>query len=201
MLTADGLELKIYYDRISYPYEFHFLEEGTNKVLAEPVTGEAKFGETVSCNARDFAGYELIGEEIRSMTIAVEDNVVIFYYKPMYTTLTITKSGADTTKDENQSFIFNVVGDPYDEDVADINMNIVITGNGTKTIEHLPVGEYVVTEITEWSWRYTPDTGMVRVEAADPDTIYNAPFENERTNIFWLSGDSFARNWFNGSKN
>ena len=23
---------------------------------------------------------------------------------------------------------------------------------------------------------------------------------NERTNIFWLSGDSFARNWFNGSK-
>ena len=201
LLTADGLELKIYYDRVSYPYVFRFLEEGTDKVLAEPVTGEAKFGATVSCDARTFAGYELIGDVTRSMTIAVEDNVVTFYYKPMYTTLTITKSGADTTKDENQSFIFNVVGDPYDEDVAYINMNIVITGNGTKTIEHLPVGEYTVTEITEWSWRYTPGERMVRVVAADPDTIYNAPFENERTNIFWLSGDSFARNWFNGSKN
>lgn len=87
-LTTAGLVLNLFYDRIVYPYEFRFLEQGTNKKLAEPITGRDRYEALVSEAAKEIAGYTLVSAATQSMTIGVEDpenvaqnNVKTFYYK------------------------------------------------------------------------------------------------------------------------
>ena len=86
-LTADGLVLNLYYDRIKYPYEFRFLEQGTDKELANPETGTARYQARVTQTAKDIPGYTLASDENQYIDIAIEDpankaekNVRIFYY-------------------------------------------------------------------------------------------------------------------------
>ncbi len=86
-LTAEGLVLNLYYDRIEYPYEFRFLEQGTNTVLAEAVTGKARYQAQVTQAAKVIPGYTLVSQENQAINIAIEDpanvannNVRIFYY-------------------------------------------------------------------------------------------------------------------------
>ena len=80
-----GLVLKLYYNRNLYPYEFKFLEQGTNEVLADSVTGEARYGAQVTQNAKEIPGYTCQSNAL-SMIIQIEDgetaekNVRIFYY-------------------------------------------------------------------------------------------------------------------------
>lgn len=85
-LTAAGLVLNLYYDRIEYPYEFRFLEQGTDKELAASVTGNARYQAQVTQKAKDIPGYTLVSAENQAINIAIEDgttavkNVKIFYY-------------------------------------------------------------------------------------------------------------------------
>ena len=88
-LTAEGLVLNLYYDRIEYPYEFRFLEQSTNYELTGPVTGSARFGAQVTQAAKTIPGYKLVSgvSENQAITIAIEDpadeaskNVKTFYY-------------------------------------------------------------------------------------------------------------------------
>ena len=86
-LTVAGLVLNLYYDRIEYPYEFRFLEQGTtDKKLADAVTGNARYQAQVTQRAKDIPGYTLVSAENQAIHIAIEDgttaveNVKIFYY-------------------------------------------------------------------------------------------------------------------------
>lgn len=86
-VTEEGLVLNLYYDRIEYPYEFRFLEQGTDKVLADAVTGSARYQARVTQTAKDIPGYTLASDENQYIDIAIEDpadnaekNVRIFYY-------------------------------------------------------------------------------------------------------------------------
>lgn len=86
-LTADGLVLNLYYDRIEYPYEFRFLEQDTDKVLADPVMGNARYQAQVTQIAKTIPGYTLVSAENQAINIAIEDpadvaskNVRTFYY-------------------------------------------------------------------------------------------------------------------------
>ena len=87
-VTADGLVLNLYYDRIEYPYVFKFLEQGTDdKELADPVEGKARYQARVTQTAKNIPGYTLVSEENQYIDIAIEDpadtaekNVRIFYY-------------------------------------------------------------------------------------------------------------------------
>ena len=102
--------------------------------------------------------------------------------------LTITKKGWQSI-DENQTFIFDVTGGPNDFEIT-----VTINGNDSVTIKDLPIGTYTVTERTDWSWRYTPKNGNVRtVNLAEAN---EAVFENQRTGIYWLSGDNLKENQF-----
>lgn len=86
-VTADGLVLNFYYDRILYPYEFKFLEQGTDKELADAVTGNARYQARVTQTAKNIPGYTLASDKNQYIDIAIEDpadkaekNVRIFYY-------------------------------------------------------------------------------------------------------------------------
>ena len=85
-LTKAGLVLNLYYDRIEYPYAFKFLEQGTDKELADAVTGKARYQAQVTQTAKTIPGYTLVSAENQAIHIAIEDgttavkNVKIFYY-------------------------------------------------------------------------------------------------------------------------
>mgnify|MGYP001154274077 CR=1 FL=1 len=86
-LTAAGLVLNLYYDRIEYPYAFKLLEQGTDKELAASVTGNAHYQAQVTQKAKDIPGYTLVSAENQAINIAIEDpanvaskNVKTFYY-------------------------------------------------------------------------------------------------------------------------
>ena len=298
VLTADGLVLNLYYDRIEYPYEFKFLEQGTDEVLADSVTDNARYQGQVTENAKDIPGYVLASDSrSQTITIAIEDsadtaskNVRIFYYQeqkveikyevvaptgevggeltlgseevPVFSgspigsvptpktgfrfagwykeaacgnpvpfewvdsangltpgktanfgtedepkmgyesatyyakfvwdevDLTIYKTGADTTIDENQSFIFKVTGSGIGE------IEVVIHGDGSAKITGLKVGtEYTVTEVSGWSWRYKPEheTQKITLEGGVENQV---TFTNKRENGKWLSGDNYQENRF-----
>ncbi len=87
-VEAGGLVLNLYYDRIKYPYAFQFLEQGTDKQLAEPAKGTARYQAQVTLKAETIPGYTLVSAENQAINIAIEDpadkpnkNVKTFYYQ------------------------------------------------------------------------------------------------------------------------
>lgn len=87
-VAAGGLVLDLYYDRIEYPYEFRFLEQGTNKELATPASRTARYQAQVTETAPSIPGYTRVGAESQAINIAIEDpagvakkNVKTFYYQ------------------------------------------------------------------------------------------------------------------------
>lgn len=118
-LTASGLVLNLYYDRIAYPYEFRFLEQGTDKQLAEPVTGTARYQAQVTRTAETIPGYTLVSAENQAINIAIEDpdnvankNVKTFYYQEQtvdikYQVVGPTGSGTLNNYQETQLKVLN----------------------------------------------------------------------------------------------
>lgn len=101
-LTDAGLVLNLYYDRIEYPYEFRFLEQGTDKELAKAEKGNARYQARVTQTAKDIPGYTLVSEENQYIDIAIEDpadmakkNVRIFYYTENEIEIKYVAVGAD----------------------------------------------------------------------------------------------------------
>lgn len=120
-------------------------------------------------------------------------------YKPLYGSIEIIKSGIseldhDGTT-EQQSCVFHIEGTTTGTNEK-ISMNVVIVGNGSKTIAHVPVGNYTVTELTGWTWRYELDgSNNIEVEVKGDDKP-KAEFNNKRNEDKWLSGDNYVRNWW-----
>ena len=87
-LTAAGLVLNLYYDRIEYPYEFRFVEKDSDpeKQLADSVTGNARYQAQVTQTAKTIPGYTLVSTGNQAIHIAIEEgttavkNVKTFYY-------------------------------------------------------------------------------------------------------------------------
>lgn len=100
-LTAAGLVLNLYYDRIEYPYEFRFLEQGTDKERAAPVTGNARYQAQVTQTAKAIPGYTLVSAENQAINIAIEDgntavkNVKTFYYEEQTVEIKYVVSGPE----------------------------------------------------------------------------------------------------------
>lgn len=86
-LTASGLVLNLYYDRIKYPYAFKFVDQDTGEEIAPSVTGYARYQAQVTQKAEAIPGYTLVSAENQAINIAIENpdnvankNVKIFYY-------------------------------------------------------------------------------------------------------------------------
>ena len=107
-------------------------------------------------------------------------------YVPPVADLTITKTGCQPV-DENQTFVFQVVGEG-------VSMEVAICGNGEVVIKDLPLGEYTITE-TGWSWRYEPDSTSKTIVL---DADQSVTFGNSRKNNQWLNGCDYDNNRFAG---
>lgn len=99
--------------------------------------------------------------------------------------LKIQKSAAEgTTIDPSQTFVFTVKG--TDEHTKDVNTQVIIQGAKSVTLKDLPVGNYTVTEDTNWSWRYSP-TANDQIVDAQNTAQKTVTFVNSLDNNKWLS--------------
>lgn len=126
---------------------------------------------------------------------ATDPNRVNFIVHIKTFDLTITKSGTNSIDHDNsterQSYIFHVSGP------NGFKMDIVICGDGSKTIKNLPVGDYTITEEESWSWRYDASAPRYSVTAADiQNGQATVTVVNTRTNPYWLNGGNYAHNVF-----
>lgn len=105
---------------------------------------------------------------------------------------------ADYSIDVNQTFIFDINGIEGTA-TEDITLSVTIHGKGEITITDLPIGDYEVTEQTEWSWRYEPLDGKTTQSITLSPTEKNElVFHNTREKYQWLDGDSYKVNIFKG---
>jgi len=99
----------------------------------------------------------------------------------------------------SQSFLFRVTNTKGFSMEVVIPVSEFVSGKGTVTISGVEVGDYTVTELDDWSWRYelynTARSQDVEVTPAGG----KVDFTNKLTHTKWLSGDSYARNWWNGT--
>ena len=118
----------------------------------------------------------------------------VYYAKvdPDFTSLTISTLGCADV-DDGQIFIFTVVG--TSEECSHINLTVTVSGNSSVTIEELPIGSYTVTEMQDWSYRYTPDS-QSRALTLSVTGNNSVTFSHIRTTTKWLDGNANQINDF-----
>lgn len=155
-LGKEGLELVLYYNRNLYPYEFRFVDQDTGNVIADPISDSARYGAQVTKNAKSIPGYALAPDEpdSKDIVIKVENgetavrNVATFLYVKSTASLTITKTVSGDSSYNGAPFLFHISG-------KDVDMDVLVPGNGSVTLDGLQVGNtYTVTEDESWAWRY-----------------------------------------------
>ena len=95
-LTQDGLDLKLYYTRNSYPYTVRYLDKDTLKEVAPTVERDAvKYGKQVTENALSIPGYTVDASQ-KNLIVATDEskNVITFYYTENQVTINYVAVGA-----------------------------------------------------------------------------------------------------------
>lgn len=116
--------------------------------------------------------------------------------------LTIKTSGVEDI-DENQTYIYRVRSTEPHTKLVDLT--VAIHGDGQATVKNLPSGEYKVTQVNTWSWRYTPDQTeqIVTLKANGTVVEYKQTraHEGDAGNKWkWLNGQHWIDNrWKDGS--
>ena len=105
-LTANGLELKLYYTRNSYPYQVRYLEQGTGKQLADPKNSTGKYGQVIYESAIDIENYTAVAPTSQTLNIRIEEssteaklNIITFYYKEKEATINYVAVGPEGATD------------------------------------------------------------------------------------------------------
>lgn len=109
-------------------------------------------------------------------------------YNYNFTSLSITVAGAT---DSDQTFLFTVEG--IDGGAIGFKTTVAICGNGTVTLDELHVGNYRVTQVVDWSWRYDVQGNTVaelRVFGASGAAL---TFTQNRLNGQWLDGNGYSQ--------
>ena len=105
--------------------------------------------------------------------------------------LTIKTSGVEDI-DENQTYIYRVRSTEPHTKLVDLT--VAIHGDGQATVKNLPSGQYKVTQVNAWSWRYTPEQTAERSVTLDANKTVEYTQKRAREG----DKDSNKWKWLNG---
>lgn len=180
VLTAAGLELNLYYDRVKYSYTVRYVDAADNNKDIDPaanVTGEGLFGAQVIGSQKEFNGYMPADNEPKqkSIIIGTGTNEIIFYYYPCYyighvqsgslnntDTIRLTGSKANLTAAVTPGYLY---GGAFTTKDCDAN-SVQPFAKGENAINFTPVkgATYYIWEVSETYlkprayavWRHDP---------------------------------------------
>lgn len=187
-LTAEGLELNLYYDRVKYSYTVRYVDAADNNKDIDPeanVTGEGLFGAQVIGSQKEFNGYMPADNEPKqkSIIIGTGTNEIIFYYYPCYyighvrsgslnntDTIRLTGSKANLTAAVTDGYLY---GGAFTNEACDADHVQTFT-QGENAINFTPVKgrKYYIWEVSETYlkprtyalWRHDPaENGALNV--------------------------------------
>ena len=151
------------------------------------VTGSA-LGSTVlySGEIYEFAGW-FDNEACMGAALSMEDTYqpakpdpiwqdATYYVKIKFRGADFTITRANTRAD--QAFVYRINGEG-------LTIDVTIVGNGSVTITNLPFGDYTVTQMNGWSWRYSDTVQNVSHEAGPGEVTFNGA----RNLVKWLNGN------------
>jgi hypothetical protein len=144
-----------------------------------------------------------IEKTTNTLTIGGDDESYILSNSVYYAvfepiTLTIYKTGQDISATD--SFLFRIQGKAGTA-TAGVDLTVSITGSGSTTISYIPAGDYTVTEINNWSWRYL-DVQAQEIQVVDTGNNANTvTFTNSKNTKTWLGGESSNTNIFSAYSN
>lgn len=147
------------------------------------------------------------------------DIVLVAVFEPAFSGLRIIKEVPEGTV-VDQNFIFSITGTPNNEALDPVDMQVALAGTGSQLI-YLPVGDYTVTELEDWSWRYdVTDVGAEtkdmqemqlmmladsvevvpykKITINDPTKGIELTFTNTRIEEKWLDGSAIKTNELKG---
>ncbi len=142
-----------------------------------------------------YGDYELIPKAIVEDTDGEEHFYALF--EPIYGNLQINKTVAGGEGDSGDTFLFRVEGKDHNNKHIDIIVSITDAPPNVDTVllNKVPIGNYTVTELTDWSWEYT--TGTEECTAiVEKDTTTEVSFTNNSTPSNWLSDETVNENQF-----
>ena len=97
IVVQEGLELKLFYTRITYPYVIKYIDRTTGNKVKDPVLVEdIPYQRNVSATAPEIKGYNLYSSGTQTLKIGIETgttadnitrNVITFYYEPKQITI------------------------------------------------------------------------------------------------------------------
>ncbi len=227
-ITEDGIVIDFHYQERAIGVSYVALEGGSVDIHSE--NGEMVTGGLVGSVATPDEGYIFLGwYRNEACTTPVNANWVTetklvpqrnssgYYQSATYYAL-FAKETADLLiytdfptlnnykkLDADTTFIYTVEG-VMGTTTEDINLTVVLHERDSITIKDLPVGQYRVTQLTEWSWRYTPlrqnyrDITITADGSLNPNVANGnwVRFTNSRTDKSWLDDYSYSTNIFNG---
>ena len=194
-LTANGLELKLYYTRNSYPYQVRYLEQGTGNQLANPKDGTGKYGQVISESAIDITNYTAVAPTSKTLDIKIEEsqteaklNIITFYYKEKEVTINYEVVGPDDcgTVALNDSDELTVPGTNVSETLKAVSGTAVGATAAANTPTYKFVGWYsdaACTNLLSTGAKYVPtqpshqDNGETVTDPWVDGTTYYAKFE------------------------
>lgn len=100
-------------------------------------------------------------------------------FEPQVSDLTIVRTNAI---DNTQVYVYEVKNNTTGEIIY-----VSIVGNGQVTIHDLLMGEYTVTQLNDWSWRYSDSAIPINHQSVDGTTV---KFDKGADTDQWLNGNS-----------
>ena len=124
-------------------------------------------------------------------------------YPMRYGTLTIIKQiQGEIPANDDTIFVFHVAGTGAGVKGIDVSISAqdVKNGDTSVTIYKMPLGDYIITENTGWSWRYTYTDGAEKtttIQGGDyGDYNKTVTFTNKLKNNKWLTDTEIEVNRF-----
>lgn len=116
--------------------------------------------------------------------------------------IVISKTGSES---DDQYFVFRIEATSLENSALELPIfEVTVRGNSSVTIDHVPFGQYTISEVERWSWRYEiSGQNHYNVKVDDPDTAEIVSFinqidtavayDNEQQSSLWLDGNSQSR--------